>query len=72
MSREQRKRFEQDLKLRHKLHRQIVPKDDRLISALAHGFPDCAGVALGVNRLVMLATKQNDLAGVISFPFDLC
>ena len=35
--------------------------DTRLIAALEHGLPQCAGVALGVDRLVMLATQKNTI-----------
>lgn len=67
---EQQQRFEKDLIERHKLQHTAVAKDDYLIAALANGFPDCAGVALGVDRLVMLATQQSNLSDVISFSVD--
>ena len=34
------------------------------------GLPDCCGVALGFDRLVMLVTDANDITEVIAFPFD--
>ncbi|HMM75806.1 MAG TPA: EF-P lysine aminoacylase EpmA [Gammaproteobacteria bacterium] len=44
--------------------------DPRLLAALDHGLPDCAGVALGVDRLVMLATGARELGAVLAFGAD--
>jgi lysyl-tRNA synthetase class 2 len=44
--------------------------DERLLAALAAGLPDCAGVALGVDRLVMLRIGTRDIADVIAFPIE--
>jgi lysyl-tRNA synthetase class 2 len=67
---EQRRRFEADLARRRSAGRDAVPIDERLLAALAAGLPDCAGVALGVDRLLMLAAGVRDLRQVISFPID--
>lgn len=67
---EQRKRFEDDLSKRQQLGYPIVPIDKNLLAALARGMPDCAGVALGLDRLIMIAAKKACLAEVISFPID--
>lgn len=67
---EQQQRFEQDLVNRRALGYQEVPIDKHLIAALAHGLPNCAGVALGIDRLVMLAANAEHLAEIISFPFE--
>ena len=67
---EQQQRFLNDKKQREKLGFADVKIDHRLLQALAHGFPDCAGVALGLDRLVMLATASDHIAKVISFSFD--
>ena len=48
-------RFESDLQERKRLGKAAVPVDTRLLGALNHGLPDCAGIALGVDRLIMLA-----------------
>jgi lysyl-tRNA synthetase class 2 len=41
--------------------------DEYFLSALEHGLPDCAGVALGIDRLVMLAAQAPTLSDVVSF-----
>ncbi len=66
-SAEQRKRFESELAERAALGREPYPVDERLLAALESGFPDCAGVALGVDRLVMLAVGADSLDEVIAF-----
>ena len=47
-----------------------VPIDGRLLAAIDHGLPDCAGVALGVDRLIMLASGTRNIADVLAFPTD--
>ncbi len=67
---EQRRRFERDLARRRARGLEEVAVDERLLAALASGFPDCAGVALGVDRLAMLVTGGRSLADVVAFPID--
>lgn len=71
-SREQRLRFEQDNRKRAKAGLPQQPIDTNLLDALAHGMPDCSGVALGVDRIVMLALKAEKLSDVIAFTVDRC
>ncbi|MGK4431878.1 elongation factor P--(R)-beta-lysine ligase, partial [Yersinia enterocolitica] len=68
---EQLKRFEQDNRSREKRGLPQHPIDMNLIDALKHGLPDCSGVALGVDRLVMLALGAERLSDVIAFPVDI-
>jgi lysyl-tRNA synthetase class 2 len=67
---EQRRRFEHDLARRAVLGLASVPPDERLLAALDQGLPACAGVALGVDRLVMLALGAERLADVMAFPIE--
>lgn len=67
---EQRRRFEADQAWR-RAHGQAVPPYDRhLIAALAQGLPDCAGVALGLDRLLMLLRGLPDVAATMAFAGD--
>ena len=67
---EQRDRFAQDLKLRHARGQLQPPLDERLLAALAAGLPDCAGVALGVDRLAAIALAAPRLADAMAFTID--
>lgn len=69
-AREQRMRFEQDNRKRAAMGLPEHPLDENLLAALEHGLPDCSGVALGVDRLIMLALKAERLSEVIAFPVD--
>jgi len=64
---EQRKRFEKDLQIRQQKGLERVPIDEQFLAALEAGLPDCAGVALGIDRLMMLATSMDAISKVISF-----
>jgi elongation factor P--(R)-beta-lysine ligase len=65
---EQRRRFERDLAARG-AHGQVRnPLDENLLAALGHGLPDCAGVALGFDRLVMAAWRLPSLDAAMAFP----
>jgi elongation factor P--(R)-beta-lysine ligase len=64
---EQRDRFVNDNARRRALGRQLMPLDENLLEALEHGLPECAGVALGVDRLIMCLTGADDIAQVSSF-----
>jgi lysyl-tRNA synthetase class 2 len=64
---EQRGRFEQDNARRREYGQAERPLDEQLLDALAHGLPACSGVALGVDRLLMLATGVSDIRAVLAF-----
>jgi lysyl-tRNA synthetase class 2 len=67
---EQQRRFAADLLAREERGLPAVPADERLLAALAHGMPECAGVALGFDRLVMLALGATAIDQVIAFPVE--
>jgi lysyl-tRNA synthetase class 2 len=67
---EQRRRFEHDLARRNALNLPAVPADENLLEALAWGLPECAGVALGFDRLVMIALGTRKLDSALAFAFD--
>ena len=67
---EQLQRFERDNQKRVKMGLPHVKIDQEFISALRHGLPDCAGVALGIDRLMMLALGKNHIREVMAFSVD--
>lgn len=66
---EQRGRFERDHALRRARGSDLPAIDDALLAALDAGFPDCAGVALGVDRLMMAMLGTGRIADVVAFDF---
>ncbi len=64
---EQRNRFERDLATRAARGQTQPPVDERFLAALAAGLPDCAGVALGFDRVVALALDAGCLAETLTF-----
>jgi lysyl-tRNA synthetase class 2 len=67
---EQRRRFNQDLKVRAERGLALRPLDERLLAALEAGLPECAGVALGFDRLAALALNADTLAGALAFTIE--
>ncbi|WP_150909923.1 EF-P lysine aminoacylase EpmA [Marinobacter halotolerans] len=67
---EQRARFELDNQARRRAGRPEMPVDEALLAAMHAGVPDCAGVALGLDRLLMLKLGVTDIAEVLAFPSD--
>ena len=67
---QQRQRFEQDLHRRASRSQRGVPVDQHLLAALSSGLPDCAGVALGLDRLHMVLGSHDHIQQVTPFSDD--
>ncbi len=61
----QRARFEADMALKEKLYGTRWPVDEDFLAALEHGLPESGGIALGIDRLAMLATGAEDIEQVL-------
>lgn len=66
---EQRSRFEQDCRDRLTRGLMVPELDRRFLAALKHGMPVCSGVALGLDRLMMILLDQTRIDDVVAFPF---
>lgn len=66
---EQRARFARDLAERGARRLPPMPVDEHFLAALAQGLPECSGVALGFDRLVMCAVGAHHIDAVLAFPF---
>ena len=64
---EQRRRFDEEAGIRRALGKRAGVRDDEFLAALDSGLPECAGVALGLDRLVMLALGIDDIERVVPF-----
>ena len=66
----QRQRFESDRRVRAARGLPVNPVDEKLLAALEHGLPPCSGIALGLDRLVMLAAKETNISSVLAFDHE--
>lgn len=69
---EQKKRFIKDNKERFSMNLPTQKIDDFFLHALSYGLPPCSGVAIGLDRLIMLILNKKSINDVISFPLDRC
>jgi lysyl-tRNA synthetase class 2 len=67
---EQRQRFDADQQARRRRGLAVNPLDPYLLAALDAGLPDCAGVALGFDRVLMLAMGAGSIDEVLAFPVE--
>lgn len=67
---EQRARFARDQQQRAAAGLPPVPLDEALVAALEQGLPDCAGIAVGVDRLCALLSGCETISGIMAFPAD--
>ena len=65
---EQRRRFLHDQEVRHKQQLNNNPLDENLLAAMQSGLPSCSGVALGLDRLLMLICDACSIDEVLAFP----
>jgi lysyl-tRNA synthetase class 2 len=65
-------RFDQENVKRHLVGKPQLPKDRLLLRDLGHGLPPCAGVAMGFDRILMLAEASRDIGSVLNFPWEAC
>lgn len=68
---EQRKRFEEANMMRLTLGKEKLPIDENFLQALETGLPDCCGVAVGFDRLMMLRQGQKQIAHVLTWGWQL-
>ncbi len=67
---EQDRRFSHELKLRQQSGQPAATKDTRLLAALESGLPDCSGLAIGIDRLLMVLSGSAHINQVIAFPIS--
>ncbi len=67
---EQAARFARQNEARAAQGLPVLPLDEHLLEALDAGFPDCAGVALGIDRLLMLKIGSRSIQDVLAFPLE--
>ena len=68
--REQRRRFDEDNRQRQRSGKPEMAVDEAFLAALDHGLPECSGVALGLDRLLMIKLGADDIREVLAFPFS--
>lgn len=68
----QLERFQEDNRKREMLSLPRKPIEKNFIAALSQGLPQCSGVALGIDRLIMLALNAKHIEQVVSFPVARC
>ncbi len=65
---EQRERYNAEMAIKKEIYGETYPADDDFFNALEYGLPQSTGIALGVDRLVMLMTGADDISDVIWAP----
>lgn len=67
---EQEKRFDRENESRIRQGKQQINKDPLFLAALENGLPDCSGIAIGLDRLLMVLAKKPTLQEIMAFSFD--
>ncbi|MEQ1546158.1 EF-P lysine aminoacylase EpmA [Methyloglobulus sp.] len=66
-AKEQERRFDKEITIRQGNKRPNVVKDERLLAALELGLPDCSGIAIGLDRILMLLSNSATIDDVLAF-----
>ncbi|AEO08344.1 elongation factor P--(R)-beta-lysine ligase [Buchnera aphidicola] len=69
---EQKNRFIKDNKERILINLPVHKIDNYLLDALSYGLPNCSGVAIGLDRLIMFILNKKSINEVMTFPLDRC
>jgi lysyl-tRNA synthetase class 2 len=67
-AKEQGRRFDEEIAVRQQKKRPVTVKDKHLVSALEAGLPECSGMAIGLDRLLMLLSNSATINEVLNFP----
>ncbi len=67
-AKEQSRRFDEEIAVRQQRKRPVTVKDKHLVAALEAGLPECSGMAIGLDRLLMLMTNSATINEVLNFP----
>jgi lysyl-tRNA synthetase class 2 len=66
-AKEQERRFDKEIAIRQAMQRPAVIKDERLLASLEAGLPDCSGIAIGLDRILMLLSNSPAIDEVLAF-----
>lgn len=67
---QQNSRFEQEILLRERKGTAKAHKDERFLAAMQSGLPKCSGIAIGLDRLLMIISQKNHIDKVLAFPIE--
>lgn len=67
-AKEQDRRFDKEIAIRQQRNSPVTVKDKHLIAAMEAGLPECSGMAIGLDRLLMLLTNSANINDVLNFP----
>lgn len=70
-AKEQGRRFDEEVSIRQQRKRPAAIKDKHLVAALESGLPECSGMAIGLDRLLMLLTNSASINDVLNFPIHI-
>lgn len=71
-ARDQKKRFEEENEKRRKMGKETYPIDEEFIAALESGLPECCGVSVGFDRLILLQQDLSSIAAIYETPMKDC